>query len=82
MNYTPMERVQCILSNVNLEQELWVKPVSMACYLINHSPSIALEMNIPNEVWYESPSYYSHLKIWGYDAYAHVPGHQKNKLDL
>ena len=43
-----------------------------ACYLINHSPAIAIEKKTPQEVWSDSPPTYSDLKIFGCPAYAHV----------
>ena len=46
----------------------------MACYLVNRSPSTAIELKTPEEVWYGSPSDYFRLKIFGCLTYAHVTG--------
>ena len=49
------------------------------CYLINHSPSVAIEEKNPQEVWSGSPITYSDLKIFGCPAYAYV---NNGKLEL
>ncbi|KAG8503825.1 hypothetical protein CXB51_001964 [Gossypium anomalum] len=41
-------------------------------FLINRSPSIAIEKKTPQEVWSGNPANYSDLKIFGRPAYAHV----------
>jgi len=70
-----------MLSNANLQKELWTEAVSTACYLINRSPSTAIGCKIPQEVWKGYPCDYSKLKVFGCDAYALVPKHQRSKLD-
>ena len=47
MNKTLMEKAISMLSGVGLGQEFWVEEVDIACYLVNRSPSLALEDNIP-----------------------------------
>ena len=69
-----------MLSNSNLQKELWKEAVSTACYLINQSPSTAIGCKIPQEVWKGHPCDYSKLKVFGCDAYALVPEHQCSKL--
>ena len=66
MNRTLMEKVRCMLSNAELPNSFWVKAASTACYLINRSPSVAIE------VWSGSPTTYLALKIFGWLAYSHV----------
>eukprot|EP00253_Pinus_taeda_P003571 PITA_03571 len=45
-----MERARSILSGARLGQELWAEAVETACYLVNRSPSLALEDKTPQEV--------------------------------
>nr|CAD1845137.1 unnamed protein product [Ananas comosus var. bracteatus] len=70
-----------MLSNAGLEHELWAEAVSMACYLVNCSPSMAINGKTPEEVWFGTPCDYSNLKIFGCHAYALVPSCQRTKLD-
>eukprot|EP00253_Pinus_taeda_P031586 PITA_31586 len=49
MNMALLERARSMLSNTNLQKELWTEAVSTTCYLINRSPSIAIGCKIPQE---------------------------------
>ncbi|KAG8481643.1 hypothetical protein CXB51_026501 [Gossypium anomalum] len=79
MNRTIMEKVRCMLSNVNLLKSFWAEAASTACFLINRSPSIAIEKKTPQEVWSGNPANYFDLKIFRCPAYAHV---DNGKLEL
>ncbi|KAG8472328.1 hypothetical protein CXB51_035360 [Gossypium anomalum] len=59
--------VKCQLTEVILGRS------SLYCiFLINRSPSVAIEKKTPQEVWSGNPANYSNLKIFGCPAYAHV----------
>ncbi|KAG8496686.1 hypothetical protein CXB51_007936 [Gossypium anomalum] len=59
--------VKCQLTEVVLGRS------SLYCiFLINRSPSVAIEKKTPQEVWSGNPANYSDLKIFGCPAYAHV----------
>ncbi|KAG8481022.1 hypothetical protein CXB51_025745 [Gossypium anomalum] len=53
INRTIMEKVRCMLSNANLPKSFWAEAASTACFLINRSPSVAIEKKTPQEVWSE-----------------------------
>eukprot|EP00253_Pinus_taeda_P007140 PITA_07140 len=76
-----MERARSTLSGVGLGQEFWVEAVDTTCYLVNRSPSSALEDKTPQEVWTGKKPSLSHLRVFGCDAYAHVPKVKRTKLD-
>ncbi|OMO51796.1 Reverse transcriptase, RNA-dependent DNA polymerase [Corchorus capsularis] len=57
------------------------KPVKVACYLINRSPSAPLGFDIPEKVWSDKNPSYAHLKVFGCKAFLHVPKEQRSKLD-
>jgi hypothetical protein len=61
-----------MLSNASMGRQFWAEAASTTCYLINRSPSTAIEKKTPMEVWSGSPSDYSQLKVFGHTAYAHV----------
>ena len=81
MNQTLMERARSMITSANLQKELWAEAVSTACYLVNRPPSIAIDCKIPEEVWMGQSCDYSHLKIFGCDAYSLIPKNQRSKLD-
>eukprot|EP00253_Pinus_taeda_P031665 PITA_31665 len=81
MNKTLMERVRRMLSGVGLGQEFWVEAVETTCYLVNRSPSSALEDKTPQDVWTGKKPSLSHLRVFRCDAYVHVPKERRTKLD-
>lgn len=81
MNKTLMERERGILSGAGLGQEFCAEVVETACYLVNKSPSSVLEDKIPQEVWIGKKPTLSHLRVFGCDAYVHVPKEKQTKLD-
>jgi len=68
-----MERARSMLGGARLGQEFWEEAVDTTCYLVNRSPSSALEEKIPQEVWTGKKPSLSHLRVFGCDAYVHVP---------
>ena len=81
MNRTLMEKARSMLSGTGLGQEFWAEAVETACYLVNRSPSSALEDKNPHEVWTGKKPSLSHLRVFGCDAYVHVPKEKRTKLD-
>ena len=79
MNKTLMERERSMLSGAGLGQEFWVEAVDTACYLVNRSPSSALDDKTPQEVWTGKKPSLSHLTVFGCDAYVHVPKKKRTK---
>jgi transposase InsO family protein len=72
MNMTIISKARCMLSNASMGRQFWAEAASIACYLINMSPSTTTEKKTPMEVWSGSPSDYSQLKVFCCTTYAHV----------
>ncbi|KAK3033802.1 hypothetical protein RJ639_034373 [Escallonia herrerae] len=70
MNKILLERAQCMLSNIVLSKELWTEAVNTAAYLVNRSPSTAIDWKTPEEVWSGKHANYENLRIFGCPAYA------------
>ncbi|MCF8704093.1 hypothetical protein L3055_11205, partial [Corynebacterium sp. MC-02] len=81
MNRTIMERVRSMLSMAKLPKPFWGEAVRAACYLINRSPSVPLDFKVPEKLWSGKDPSYSHLRVFGCLAYAHVSKELKQKLD-
>eukprot|EP00253_Pinus_taeda_P008711 PITA_08711 len=76
-----MEKERIMLCGVELGQELCAEAVETACYLVNRSPSSMLEDKSPQEIWNGKKASLSHLRVFGYDAYVHVPKEKRTKLN-
>ena len=72
MNRTLVEKVKCMLLSSNLSKHFWAEAVVTAAYLINRSPSSALEFKTPQEAWSGKLPDLSILKVVGCPAYAHI----------
>jgi transposase InsO family protein len=81
MNMTLMEKARCMLNGVGLGKEFWAKAMGTTCYLVNISPSSALDDKTPQEVWTGKKPSLTHLKVFGCEAYVHVPKENKSNLD-
>jgi transposase InsO family protein len=81
MNRTMMEKARCMLSGVGIGQEFWAEAVDTACNMVNRSPSSTLGDKTQQEVWTGKEPSFTHLKVFGCDAYVHVPKENRSKLD-
>ena len=81
INKTIMEKVRFILKMAKLPKPFWGEAVQTTCYLINRSPSVPLGFDIPERVWSGHNISYSHLKVFGCKAFAHVNKEHRQKLD-
>lgn len=72
LNHTIMDKVRSILSESGLDQTFWAEAASTAVYLINKSPSTAIEFDLPEEKWTSALPDLSGLKKFGCLAYVHT----------
>ena len=70
-----------MLSGVRLGKELWAEAVGTTGYLVNRSPSSTLDDKNPQDVWIGKEPSLTHLKVFGCEAYVHVPKEKRSKLD-
>jgi len=54
--------------------------VGIACYLINQTPSLALDEKNPDKVCCSKKPSLTHLRLFGCDAYVHIPKENISKL--
>ena len=68
----------CMRSYTGLDREWWVDSISTTRYIINRSPHVSLDGDVPYKVWSRKYPDYGRLIIFGYTAYYHV---DEGKLD-
>nr|GFA68079.1 hypothetical protein [Tanacetum cinerariifolium] len=78
MNRTLMDKVRFLLIQSGLPKTFWAEATCTAAYLINRSPSTAIEKKTPMEMWLGHPSDYGMLRTFGCVSYSHV---QQDKLE-
>ena len=47
-----------------LPKPFWGEAVNTVAYLVNESPSVPLDFDIPQRVWTGKDVSYAHLKVW------------------
>ena len=81
MNRTILERARSMRIHAGFPLNLWADAIDTAVYLINRGPSMALDGDIPEEMWTGKKVNYSFLRVFGCEAFAHVNKENRNKLD-
>ena len=51
MNQTHVQHASCMRIDVGLSKQLWVEAVNTVAYLVNRSPSTAIDFKTLQEVW-------------------------------
>ncbi|GAA0152311.1 hypothetical protein LIER_10823 [Lithospermum erythrorhizon] len=70
-----------MLRDAGLEKSFWAEAVNTACYVINRSPLIAIELKMPIEMWNGKKADYSRLHIFGSPVYVMYNAQEITKLD-
>lgn len=78
MNRTLMEKVRCMLNESGLGEEYWAEAAAAAAYVINRSPSFAIDHNVPEELWLNRKPGYKHMRKFGSVCFVH---HNQGKLN-
>ena len=81
MNRTICERIRCMLSHAKLPISFLGEAMMTAVDLINLSPSVPLNFDIPQRVWTGKDVSFEHLRVFGCRAFVHVPRDERSKLD-
>lgn len=80
-NRTVVESARTMLKARNLPLYLWAEAVNTATYVLNRTPSSQHSNDTPYELWMGQKPKLSHIKTFDADAYVHVPGQLRKKLD-
>jgi len=80
-NRTIVEPARSMLHAAGLPIELWVEASNTAVYIKNRVVSRSREGKTPYELWKGIKPNFSHLRVFGADAYVHVPKDERTKFD-
>ena len=81
LNQTLVEMSRSMLLDAKLSQKFWAEAVTTATYLRNRCPTRAVDGKTSYEAWHGEKPRVKHLRVFGCDAYAHVPKDERSKLD-
>jgi hypothetical protein len=70
-----------MLNEKNLPNYFWAEVVATVVYIMNRTPTAAVHGMTPEEKFIGKKPNVSHLKVFGYIAYVHVPDEKRSKLD-
>ncbi|CAB0012236.1 unnamed protein product, partial [Nesidiocoris tenuis] len=74
LNRSCVEKARCMLYDSSLDKSMWGEAVKAAIYLLNRTPSSALPSGVtPSELWYGFKPDLSKIRLFGCEAYAHIP---------
>jgi hypothetical protein len=76
-----MDKARSMLNGYGLAQELWAEVVETTIYLLNMSPSSVLFNITPHELWSGKKPSMVDLKVFGCDAFVHIPKEKRSKMD-
>jgi hypothetical protein len=80
-NRTLLECARSMVHAQGLGQEFWAEAVSCAAYIRNRVASSATGGKAPQELWTGKKPTVRHLRVFGCQAYAHVPRQHRTKFD-
>lgn len=81
MNRTLTERIRDMLRTANLPNSLWAEATKTAGYIVNRSPSTAIKLKTPMEMWIGKLADYSHINACGCHVYVIYNAQERIKLD-
>ncbi|RDY10271.1 hypothetical protein CR513_05239, partial [Mucuna pruriens] len=82
MNKTLIEKVRHMLFEARLPKHFWGEALYTAVHVINLSPTVALNTEVPDKIWFGKDVKYDHLRVFGCKAFVHVPKDERSKLDM
>ena len=76
-----MDMVRSMLKAQHFPNEYWVEAVNCAAYILNRCPTKFVMNRVPEEKWSGKKKFFTHMRVFGCVAYAHVSDQLRKKLD-
>ncbi len=75
------EITRAMLNEKNLPKYFWVEAVTTAIYIMKRTPTTIVHGMTLEEKFTSKKPDVSHLRVFGYITYVHVPNKKRSKLD-
>ena len=79
-NRTITEAARAMLHDKDLPMHLWAEATRTTMYVQNCTPHRVLDNKTPEEVFSGKKREVSHLRIFGFPMYIHIPKEKRRKL--
>ena len=66
----------------SIEHHFWGETLNTTVYLLNLSPCVPLDLEVPNKVWIGKDVSYDHLSMFGCKSFMHIPKDERSKLNV
>lgn len=80
-NRTIVEAARSMIHASHINIRFWGEAIMCATYVLNRTGTRTLDNKTPFEAWHKVKPSVSHLRIFGCDAYVHVPKALRKKLE-
>ena len=70
-----------MLNEAKLPKHFWGEALYTTVHVINLSPAVALNGEVPDKIWFGKNYRYDHLRVFGCKTYVHVRKDERSKLD-
>lgn len=79
-NRNIVEFAQAHLFDGSVPRTFWCEAIHTVVHIINRLPTSVLHHILPFESLFGQPPSYSHLRVFGYLGFVHLPPHEGTKL--
>jgi hypothetical protein len=79
-NRTTMNMVRCMLTERRIPKNLWPEAVNWTIYVLNRSPTLAVQNHTPEETWSGIKPSVEHFRIFGCMAHVHIPNEGQSSM--
>jgi len=80
-NMTILDMARSMLNEKKIPHMFWGEAVLTAVHVLNKCPTKQLGNRVPKEVWFDRKPYVSHLRVFSFVCYKHVPDARRRKLE-
>ena len=70
-----------MLSEAKLPNHYWGEALYTVVHVLNLTPTVALNSEVPDKIWFGKNVKYDHLRVFGCKAFMHIPKDERSKLD-
>eukprot|EP00253_Pinus_taeda_P009850 PITA_09850 len=79
-NHTLKEMTNCMLQFKGISLNFWAEAINCENYIVNRTPTKVLMNIAPEEAWSSIKPYVSHFRVFGSEAWAHIPDEKHKAL--